>query len=198
MKLFGKNHLEELDLERKVNLSLWRSLFVLCVVIIILAASLLNLKDGVNVIIKTPPSSSHDSERHIIYNLNGANITYYELWGKYLVDNYSNIAIDTVSDKFDSLINQMRPSRALKKINEIDKFKEDVLANRISQKFTPVKVSLDMGSERIAKTATYTVLGIAEQAIGNKKEDKKECSYTFIMEFNEGVFYVENFGTDCF
>lgn len=198
MKTVGQEHIEELDIERKINLSLWRALLALCIVVIILAASLLNLKNGVNVIIKTPPVSKNDTATHIIYNLNGANTTYYELWGSYLSETYSNFNIDNVSDKLNNLVNQMRPSQAIKKIAEVDKFKEDVIVNKISQKFTPLKKTLDMGEDKIAKKATYTVLGISEQFIGGAKKEKKECTYTFIMEFNEGVFYVENFGTDCF
>ena len=198
MKVFGKDHIDELDLERKVNLSLWRSLFVLSIVVVLLAVSLLNLRDGINVEIKTPPASKKDSAQHIIYNLNGANITYYELWGSYLSSTYSSFNVDNVSDKFNSLINLMRPSRAIKKLREIDKFKEDVIVNKISQKFTPLEVKLDLGTKRISDMATYSVLGISSQKVGGKVHEKKECTYTFIMKFNEGVFYVEDFGTDCF
>lgn len=198
MKIFGKEHTDELDLERNINLSLWRSLFVLSIVVIILAVSLLNLKDGVNITIKTPPVSKNDTAQHIIYNLNGANITYYELWGAYLVKTASNIDVDNVSSVLNGVINQMRPSRAIKKLREVDKFKEDVIANRITQKFTPLDTDIDLGKDVISKRAVYTVLGISEQSVGSSVQPKKECKYEFIMEFNEGVFYVEDFGTDCF
>lgn len=198
MKIFGKEHIEDLDLERKINLSLWRSLFVLTIVIVILAASLLNLKDGVNITIKTPPANNADSERHLIYNLNGANITYYEIWGKYLVDKAANINVDNVSESFNLIINQMRPSQAIKKLKEVEKFKEDVVANKISQKFTPLDSKVELDSNKISKKASFKVLGISEQFIGNVAQAKKECNYEFMMEFKEGVFYVENFGTDCF
>ena len=198
MKIFGKEHTDELDLERNINLSLWRSLFVLSIVVIILAVSLLNLKDGVNITIKTPPVSKNDTAQHIIYNLNGANITYYELWGAYLVKTASNIDVDNVSGVLNGVINQMRPSRAIKKLREVDKFKEDVIANRITQKFTPLDTDIDLGKDVISKRAVYTVLGISEQSVGSSAQPKKECKYEFIMEFNEGVFYVEDFGTDCF
>lgn len=198
MRIFGKEHTDELDLERNINLSLWRSLFVLSLVVIILAVSLLNLKDGVNITIKTPPVSKNDTAQHIIYNLNGANITYYELWGAYLVKTASNIDVDNVSSVLNGVINQMRPSKAIKKLREVDKFKEDVVANRITQKFTPLETNIDLGKDVISKRAVYTVLGISEQSVGSSTQPKKECTYEFIMEFNEGVFYVEDFGTNCF
>lgn len=198
MSIFGNEHTDELDLERNINLSLWRSLFVMTIVIIILAVSLLNLKDGVNITIKTPPISKNDTAQHIIYNLNGANVTYYELWGAYLVNTASNINVDNVSDILNGVINQMRPSRAIKKLKEIEKFKEDVIANKITQKFTPLNSKIDLGKEKISSRGVYTVLGISEQSVGSSKQPKKECTYEFIMEFNEGVFYVEDFGTDCF
>jgi hypothetical protein len=196
--IIGSEHIEELDLERKINLSLWRVLFVLVIVVIILSVSLLNLKDGINVTIKTPPVTKNDTAQHIIYNLNGANITYYELWGMYLVKTSSNINVDNVSDILNGVVNQMRPSKAIKKLKEIEKFKEDIIANKISQKFTPLESKIDLGTEAISSRATYTVLGISEQKVGSNAHPKKECKYEFIMEFNEGVFYVEDFGTDCF
>lgn len=199
MKKIGTDFIEESDVDRKINLSLWRALFVLSIVVVILAASLLNLKDGVNVLIKMPPSNNQDNPKHIIYNLNGANVTYYELWGRYLSQTIGNISPDNVNEVIDGLINQMRPSRAIKKLDQANRFKEDIVANRIEQKFTLLDTKLELeNGVKISKKATMTITGISEQKVGSRAQERKECAYTFVMEFNEGVFYVEDFGTNCF
>ncbi len=190
----GSDYDEELDSERLDNVVLWRVIFVLSISFVILVTGYLNLKQNNIVSVKLPPKINVAGT--IIYGLKGANITYYELWGRYLIPEVSNFDSSDISKKVDLIINEMRPLRAVNKIGEIDKFKQEVVLNRMSQTFTPLKYTKNINKE--GNLARIKALGVSNRVINGIANKEDECSYTIDFELLEGVVYVKDFGTDCF
>ncbi len=190
----GSDYEEELDSERIDNVVLWRVIFVFSVVFVILVSGYLNLKQNNIVSIKLPPKINISGT--IVYGLKGANVTYYELWGRYLIPEVSNFNSSNISKNMDLVINEMRPLRAIKKIAEIDKFKQEVVLNRMSQIFVPLKYTTNINKQ--GNAARIKALGVSNRVVNGIASKEDECSYTIDFELLEGVVYVKDFGTDCF
>lgn len=199
-KVFGEEYIDNLDNEKKVNLSLWRALLVMTIVIITLVLGYFDLKGNILVNLRMPPMQNGTNGVQIIYGLNGANKTYYEIWGRYLVSEVSNFSPNDVNEKVDLIFNEMRPTDAVRKLDEIEKFKKDIVANKISQKFTFLEVIPDpvLKEKAFTDSATIVIKGISKTKIGNTENAPKECMYQIDFNFYEGVFYVKNFGSSCF
>ena len=195
----GEEYIDMLENEKKTNLSLWRSLMLFTVVIIGLLMGYFDLKSNILINMKMPPTQTTVGTQ-IVYGLNGANVTYYELWGRYLGETISNFTPNDVNEKIDLIFNEMRPTDAVRKLTEVEKFKNDIVANKISQKFVFLEVIPDpiLKEKKFSDTATITIKGISKTKIGSTENTPKECTYEIEFSFYEGVFYVKNFGTTCF
>ncbi len=190
----GKEHDDELAIEKNDNLLLWRVVFILMVFLIAEAAFIMKIKESTIVSIKLPPKIMISGTASL--GLKRANKTYHQLWGSYLVDEIANFEEDTINEKMNILLDNMRPTKAIKKVNEIDTFKIDVVKSKIKQKFTVLKEDFNL-IDNGAKS-THIITGIVSQKIDNSLEPNKECSYTVNFEIFEGVLYVEDFGSNCF
>lgn len=195
----GTEYIDNFENEKKENLSLWRVLMVLTIVVIALIIGYLDLKGNIILNMKIPPTQT-TSGAQIIYGLNGANVSYYELWGRYLGESISNFSPDDVNEKIDLIFNEMRPTDAVRKLSEVEKFKKDIIANKISQKFVFLEVIPDpiLKEKKFTDNATITIKGISKTKIGSTENAPKECNYEIKFSFYEGVFYVKNFGSTCF
>lgn len=192
----GKEHDDELDYERNQNLVLWKVIFLLSIIIVLLGIGYIDLKKNNVTVVKLPSNiSATVGAKEIVYGLNRANKPYYEIWGRALVEDISNFNPDNINEKMNDVINLMRPSNAVKKMEETDKFKQDVVVNKITQSFTKTKVITTVSKD--ASNGNVKISGIQKQKVGETAMKDKECVYEFDFEFLEGVFYVKNFGSNC-
>ncbi|AXH16418.1 hypothetical protein CP985_03470 [Malaciobacter mytili LMG 24559] len=199
LKIFGKEYEDDLETSEKVNLSLWRALIILTIVVVVLVTGYLDLKSGIKIEMKAPPENNIVNHKNIIYGLNGANVTYYELWGRYLIRKISNFQPDNVNEKMDFIFNEMRPTDAVKVMKEAEDFKKFIIANKISQKFEFLEVTPDLGENKeFSENAIITIKGISKVTVGSVPEEPKECIYQIALNIYEGVFYVKDYGTNCF
>lgn len=195
---FGEQHDNELDNEIKMNNILFRVIYLLTVVILLLGIGYLNLKESTTTIIKLPPNSltSNIDNKKIVYGLNKANVTFYELWGRYIIDDISNFTFENIDKKINLIINEMRPSAAIPKIKETDIFKKSIILNKVKQKFQIIDFKITVSED--ASSANLVARGISKQEVSKRKIESKECEYEVSFKFYEGVFYVKDFGTNCF
>lgn len=196
-KITGTEYIDETDSQRRINLSLWQSLIIMLIAIVVLVSGYLDLKGNINVIMKMPPTKTIGAQ-HIVYNLNGANVTYYELWGRYLIEEAANFDANNVSEKMKIIYGEMRPTDAVRRIDSIEKFSQDIVLNKISQEFTLLEVDVNIPKDKLASEAIVTIKGISKSKLSNAAQEPKECEYSVLLNFNEGVFYVKDFGTTCF
>lgn len=198
--IIGEEYIDNLDNEKKVNLSLWRALLVQTIVIICLAFGYFDLKGNILVNLRIPPIQNVSNGNQIIYGLNGATVSYYELWGRYLTEQISNFSPNDVNEKMNLIFNEMRPTDAVRKLDELEKFKRDIISNKISQKFIFLEVIPDqmIKEKKFSDSASIMIKGISKTKIGNTENPSKECTYQIDFNFYEGVFYVKNFGSTCF
>lgn len=195
-KLFGSEWFDEVDIQKKTNLSLWQSLFFLMFVNAFLVYGYFDLKGNTNFIIKMPPTETIGA-KHIVYNLNGANVSYFELWGRYLVRETANFSPNDINKKMKTIYGEMRPSDKVKKKKEIEKFTQFIVLNKLSQDFKFLKVKADIPNNVLSKKVSIEILGISTIKRGTVESEPKECSYKIDLEINEGVFYVKSIGTNC-
>lgn len=193
---YGQEHDSELDRETKLNNVLWKIIALLGLFIILLGVGYLNLRESMITTIKMPPlQNSSVAPKNIVIGINKANVSFYELWGRYLVPVIANINFENL-ENLNVVVNEMRPSKAIPKIREVDEFKQTIINNRISQEFTPIEYKAEILSE--GTKGIITCSGISRKEVAGKKLQDKECTYKITFEFMEGVVYVEDFGTDCF
>ena len=194
--IFGKEYLDDMEYFRANSRVLFKVIAYQTVIIAFLVYGYLEQRGSVNFIMKMPPANGY-SQRHIVYNLNGANVTYYELWGKYLTEKISNFDPNNISDKLDFAYREMRPTDKIKKVEELKSFSQFIIANKISQKFEMHDVEMSMDKKALARKTSVIITGTTHQKQGEKELKPKECKYQIDLKINEGVFYVEDFGTDC-
>lgn len=179
----------------QINKILWRLALLQAFIIVALVVGYLKLKETVNVTVELPSKIYNQNDRTIRKGMNWASKNYYEVWADSLIDETASFTVENISEKYALLQKMMRPSIAIKKDKEIQDYVKTVIQNRIKQTFTILKhdtTALGESEHRIIFN------GVVDQKVGNKDLPKKECSYTVDLKiYEDGVLYVENFGTDC-
>jgi len=192
----GKEHDNELDKARHSNNILWRVILILVAALSIAIFGFLNARSSSIIKVKLPFIQETLKKEHIVVGLNAANITYYELWGRDVIRIISNFDEENISEKLDFATNEMRPSNALEMMPLADIFKYQVVSNRMKNTFTFTKVTPFTSQDH--STGGVTIEGIARTTVGKKELPPKECIYEVNFEFLENVFYIKNYGTNCF
>lgn len=191
----GEEYEDKSDSLFEVNKILWRVALLEAVIIMALVFGYLQLKDTTYVKVEIPPKLYLKQNLTITKGLNWANKSYFQVWGKSLVEDISNFTVDNISKKMSTIEKMMRPSIALKRDNIIAKYTKAVINNKISQKFEILKEKVVKISKAERQLIYY---GISYPKIGSKKVKSKECKYIVNLKiYNNGVLYVEDFGTNC-
>lgn len=192
----GKEYEEVLAGLFKTNNVLWRVILLQTFIIVVLVYGYLDLKETVSVEVELPSKIYQSKDITIKRGLNWANKDFYEVWGLSLVMEMSKFKADDIGGKFALIQKMMRPSVALKKDTEIQEFVKNVILNKISQTFT----ILDTPPAQKIENETYRLVfnGVSEQHVGSKEMPRKECHYSVDFKiYDDGVLYVEDFGTNC-
>lgn len=192
----GKEYEETVAGLFKTNNVLWRVILLQTFIILALVYGYLNLKETVTVSVELPSKIYQSKDLTIKRGLNWADKDFYDVWGLSLAMEMSEFKADDIGKKFALIQKMMRPSVALKKDTEIQEFVKNVVLNKITQKFTildtPPATKIDDETFRLVFN------GISEQHIGSKEMPRKECHYTVDLKiYEDGVLYVEDFGTNC-
>ncbi|WP_457749117.1 TraE/TraK family type IV conjugative transfer system protein [Sulfurimonas sp.] len=191
----GEEYEGQLEKNFEVNKILWRVSVLQTIIICALVVGYLQLKETVYVGVELPSKIYTDNGETIKKGVDWASKNYYQVWGRSLVEEASSFDVDTISSKMADIEKMMRPSVAVKKDAEIQKYVKAVINNRLSQKFEILK-SKTISLSKTQKEITYT--GISKPKVGNKEIKPKECKYVIDLKlYQNGVLYVENFGTDC-
>jgi len=191
----GKEYEDKNDSLFEVNKILWRVAILEAVVITVLMIGYLQLKETTYVSVEIPPKLYLNHNLKITKGLNWASKSYFQVWGKSLIEDVSNFTVDNISKKMSTIEKMMRPSVALKRDNSITKYTKAIINNKISQKFEILKEKVTKISNAERQLIYY---GISYPHIGSKKMKSKECKYIVNLKiYNNGVLYVEDFGTNC-
>jgi len=180
----------------EVNEILWKTCIFFIFVIIALVIGYLNLKDTVTVNVEMPSTIYQSKDLTIRRGLNWADASYYDVWGRYLADEMTNFEAADIAHKYAILQKMMRPSLAIKKDAQIQEFVKNIVTNKIKQTFTVMQASEPQELEKNKFRLIYN--GISQISIGTKTMPKKECHFTVDLKiYDDGVLYVEDFGTNC-
>lgn len=180
----------------ETNKILWKMILIETFVILALVFGYLNLKETVSVRLDMPSKIYQSKDLTIRRGLNWADASYYEVWGRAMAEEISDFSVDNIGEKFAILQKTMRPSQALKKDKEIQDFTRSAIQNRISQDFTVMHVAEPSEIEKGKFRVVFN--GVAAQKVGTKEMPRKECSYSIDLKiYEDGVLYVEDFGTNC-
>lgn len=195
-KIFGGEYLNDKDKVSVENNVLWKVVYLLTSLLIISVVGNNNLMKGLNITVKTPATNILKA-KSFVYGMNKASVSYYELWGTELIRTLSNFTPNNINKKTNLVMNEMLPTDAIKMINKVEPFKKKIVVNKISQTFEftskPKVIISDEGSR-----GKVIIEGVSKTKIADVLNKPKECVYEIRFKFYEGVFYVENFGTDCF
>lgn len=191
----GKEYEGKLEAAFQVNKILWRVALLQAFIILSLTVGYINLKETVSVTVELPSKIYNLKDMTVRKGLNWASKNYYQVWGSALVEEISSFTVDNVSEKYALLQKMMRPSLALQKDSEVQDYVKGIIHNRISQSFSIMKtesLEIDKATHRI------TFNGVANQKVGKKDLPAKECNYVVDLKiYEDGVLYVENFGSNC-
>lgn len=180
----------------ETNEILWRTCLFCIVIIIILVLGYVNLKDTVTVSIEMPSKIYQNKDLTIRRGLNWADASFYDVWGRYLAEEMTNYEPGDIAHKYTLLQKMMRPSLAIKKDAQIQEFVKNIVTNKIKQTFTIMQASEPQELEKNKFRLTYN--GVAQVSIGTKNMPKKECHFAVDLKiYDDGVLYVEDFGTNC-
>jgi len=193
--LAGKEYEDKTNSLFQVNKFLWKFTLLETCIIIALVIGYLRLKDTVDVTVELPSKIYLDNGTKIKRGINWANKEFFQVWGRGLVHEVSSFSSDDINRKMALIVKMMRPSVALKKDDDIAKYTKAIINNKIKQNFSVLKEKV-IDISKSEKQMIYN--GISKQTVGNQKLKPKECKYVFTLKiFNNGVVYVEDFGTNC-
>ena len=165
-------------------------------IIFILVIGYLRLQSSVAVNVELPSKMYQSKDLTIRKGLNWADANFYDVWGRYLANEMANYKPEEIAHKYAVLQKMMRPSLAIKKDTEIQDFVKNIVTNKISQKFTIMQTPAPQELEPNKFRLTYN--GIGNVKVGSKDLQPKECNFSVDLKiYDDGVLYVEDFGSNC-
>lgn len=180
----------------ETNKILWKMCLFLMLVIFMLVIGYLRLQSSVAVNVELPSKLYQSKDLTIRKGLNWADANFYDVWGRYLADEMANYKPEEIAHKYAVLQKMMRPSLAIKKDTEIQDFVKNVVTNKITQKFTIMQTPTPEELEPNKFRLTYN--GIGNVKVGSKDLQPKECNFRVDLKiYDDGVLYVEDFGSNC-
>ncbi|MFW9626626.1 MAG: TraE/TraK family type IV conjugative transfer system protein [Sulfurospirillum sp.] len=192
----GKDYEDANSALIETNKILWKMSLCLMLIIFILVIGYLRLQSAVSVTVELPPKIFLSKDLTVRRGLNWADANFYEVWGKYLAEEMTEFKPDNIAKKYAILQKMMRPSLAIKKDEQIQNFVKNVVTNKISQKFTIMQIPSP--NEIEPNTFRLVFNGVANIKVGTKDLSPKECNFSVDLKiYDDGVLYVEDFGSNC-
>ena len=199
--IWGKEYADKLDQKILNNKILWFGFMVLFVWNSLLGISYMDVKKNNKVVVDFPPVQYGTGIQEIGNDF--ANDEFFASWGMFLINSIASFDRENIQSRIDFVANKMTADNYLEKKEIIDKYIEDIKANKIRANFTTDGTSYHVESKRTknkydVEVVTVVANGDMTKTIGNFKSERLACQFNISLFRKGGVTYVEEFGTNCF
>ncbi|MGA1847258.1 TraE/TraK family type IV conjugative transfer system protein [Deferribacter abyssi] len=135
-------------------------------------------------VIQLPPTRLVES---VSFASNEANPAFFKMWARYIISTLTNYTQDTIEDNIYIISQYLHPQIYNKVTTDLEKLRETVKENRISQAFFPDWKRAEYDYR--GKYALVRVFGKGLKYIGFKKDEIKE-GYELKMMIEDGHLYI--------
>lgn len=199
--IWGKEYADKLDQKILNNKILWFGFMVLFVWSSMTQISFMDVKRNNKVVVDFPPVPYGTGIQEIGNDF--ANDEFFAGWGMSLIYTISSFDRENIQSKVDVVSNKMTAENYLEKKETIEKYVEDIKANKIKANFSTDGTSFHVEPKRTknkygVEVVTVVANGDMTKSIGSFKSERLPCQFTISLFRKGGVTYVEEFGSNCF
>lgn len=150
------------------------------ILLVVLSLGYFSLKNQMVMSMEIPPKL--EGKGTLMVGYDKANNLYYEVWGKYFVDEYTSLNPVNSKDKLNHLLTMVESSKAVSYSPLFEKKMKYIIANKINQKYKPS--TEEVLSQKQQDLWIYHSEGVLEEHI-DSVVIRKHCEYNFGMRVQE-------------